>query len=106
MPMVEDSAVHPAIEGTDAVRIERAVPPQYPMALREAGKTGSVIASFVVDTAGRAEMATFAIARLEGDVGFARAAEHAVRQMRFAPARVHGRKVRQRVALPISFSLG
>ena len=79
-------------------------PPRYPDVLRTAGVEGKVIAQFVVDEAGRAEESTLRFIR--GDnVLFEEAVRTALRRMRFVPAEVGGRKVRQLVQMPFVFTL-
>lgn len=80
------------------------IPPRYPEALRNAGVEGKVIAQFVVDEAGRAEEGSVRFIR--GDnVLFEDAVRTALRRMRFVPAEVGGRKVRQLVQMPFVFAL-
>lgn len=80
------------------------LPPRYPDALRNAGVEGEVIAQFVVSETGRAEEGTLRFVR--GDnVLFQDAVRTALRRMRFVPAEVGGRKVRQLVQMPFVFTL-
>lgn len=78
--------------------------PVYPVQLRTAGVEGSVIAKFVVDTNGLAEMRTFQIVRSDHDA-FTAAVREGTANLRFNPAQVGGRKVRQLVQMPFTFSL-
>ena len=78
--------------------------PAYPAQLRAAGVEGTVIAKFVVDTNGLAEMRTFEVVRSDHDA-FTAAVREATPNLRFDPAQVGGRKVRQLVQMPFSFSL-
>jgi TonB family protein len=81
------------------------MPPRYPDQLRAAGIQGSVVAKFVVDTAGHAEMRTFEVLKSEHE-GFTAAVREALPKMRFVPAQVTGgRKVRQLIQMPFTFSL-
>lgn len=79
-------------------------PPRYPDILRQAGVEGEVQAQFVVDTTGRAEMNSFKVLRSSHDL-FAAAVRAALPGMRFIPAEVGGRKVRQLVQQPFSFAI-
>ncbi len=79
--------------------------PLYPKELREANVEGSVLASFVVDTAGRVELGSFRALR-STHYEFLIAVREAVRTMRFLPAEVGGRKVRQLVQQPFDFRIG
>lgn len=78
--------------------------PTYPDMLRSAGIEGTVMAQFVVDTTGRAEMATFKVLKSDNDL-FSNAVKNALQRMRFLPAEVGGRKVKQLVQQPFQFSL-
>jgi len=79
--------------------------PQYPDMLRSAGVEGEVLAQFVVDTTGRAEMGTFKVLKTSNEL-FSVAVKNALPRMRFIPAEAGGRKVKQIVQQPFSFALG
>ncbi|MDQ3809975.1 MAG: TonB family protein [Chloroflexota bacterium] len=79
--------------------------PVYPPSLYRAGIAGSVIAMFVVDTAGRADTDTF-IALSSSHPLFTDAVRRAVQMARFVPAVRQGRAVRQLVRLPFRFVIG
>lgn len=79
-------------------------PPRYPEVLRSSGVQGRVTAVFVVDEHGRAEEASFRFPRSD-DPLFEEAVRAALRRMRFIPAEVDGRKVRQLVQMPFVFTL-
>lgn len=78
--------------------------PAYPDMLRTAGIEGQVLAQFVVDTTGRADMGTFKALKSDNDL-FTTAVKNALQRMRFLPAEVGGRKVKQLVQQPFQFSL-
>lgn len=78
--------------------------PSYPDMLRTAGIEGTVLAQFVVDTTGRADMATFRALKSDNDL-FTTSVKNALQRMRFLPAEVGGRKVKQLVQQPFQFSL-
>jgi protein TonB len=78
--------------------------PRYPDMLRSANVEGEVLAQFVVDTTGRAEMNTFKTLKSSHDL-FTNAVKSALANMRFYPAEVGGRKVKQLVQMPFVFSL-
>src|SRR5215207_10862766 len=78
--------------------------PRYPESLRRASVAGLVVTEFVVDTAGRAEMATLRFVRSDHEL-FASAVRAALPRMRFVPAEARGRKVRQLVRVPFAFEL-
>lgn len=76
--------------------------PRYPSVLESSKVEGEVLAQFVVDTTGRAEMHTFKILKSSHDL-FSGAVKNALPGMRFIPAEVGGRKVKQLVQLPFGF---
>ena len=84
--------------------VGHAVEPRYPATLRAAGIEGHVLAEFVVDTLGRAELATLRIRELANPL-FGDAVREALARYRFQPGEVAGRKVRTRVAVPFEFRL-
>ena len=60
--------------------------------------------SFVVDTTGRADIASFKVIRTSHEL-FATAVKNALPRMRFIPAEVGDKKVRQLVQQPFSFAI-
>ena len=78
--------------------------PSYPDMLRSAGIEGQVLAQFVVDTTGKADMSTFKALKSDNDL-FTTAVKNALQRARFLPAEVGGRKVKQLVQQPFQFSL-
>ena len=78
--------------------------PQYPDMLRSGGIEGEVLAQFVVDTSGRAEMSTFKVLKTTNDL-FSVAVKNVLPRYRFIPAEAGGRKVKQVVQQPFQFSL-
>jgi periplasmic protein TonB len=78
--------------------------PRYPDMLRQAGVEGEVLAQFVVDTTGKAEPNSLKILKSSHDQ-FVQAVKNALPQMKFIPAEVGGRKVKQLVQQPFSFSI-
>ena len=79
-------------------------PPRYPETLRNSGVDGRVIAEFVVDERGRAEADSVRFVRSDNPL-FDGAVRVALRRMRFTPAEVGGRKVKQLVQMPFVFTL-
>ncbi len=78
--------------------------PRYPESLRAKGIEGRVLLQFVVDTNGRVEYRT--VRELSSDhPDFTMAVREALLGLRFLPAEVEGRKVRQLVQQPFEFSL-
>jgi protein TonB len=78
--------------------------PRYPESLRSSGVEGQVIAEFVVDEQGRAEEGRVRFVRSDNQL-FEDAVRVALRRMRFVPAEVGGRKVKQLVQMPFVFTL-
>ena len=78
--------------------------PEYPPALREAHVDGRVLAQFVVDATGTPEMRTFKVL-MSSNALFSEAVREAVAAMRFEPAMLDGRPVRQVVQQPFTFAL-
>ena len=78
--------------------------PRYPDMLRQAGVEGEVLAQFVVDTTGKAEPNSLKILKSSHDL-FIQSVKNALPQMKFIPAEVGGRKVKQLVQQPFTFSI-
>jgi hypothetical protein len=78
--------------------------PRYPESLRSKLASGCVLAQFVVDTTGRADTSTFRVLKMS-HLEFAHAVRDALPAMRFTPAELQGRKVRQLVQEPFDFSI-
>jgi TonB family protein len=76
----------------------------YPEMLRSAQVEGTVLASFVVDTTGRADMSTFKVLRSDHEL-FTNSVRNALPRVRYLPAEVGGRKVKQLVQQPFVFNL-
>ena len=79
-------------------------PPRYPDMLRSANVEGEVLAQFVVDTTGRADMGSFKVLKSTHDL-FTNAVKAALPNMKFYPAEVGGHKVKQLVQMPFQFNL-
>lgn len=78
--------------------------PAYPDILRQAGVEGEALVSFVVDTLGRVDLATFKVIRTTHEL-FATAVRNALPRMRFIPAETTRGRVRQLVQQPYSFAI-
>lgn len=78
--------------------------PVYPPALRSAQIEGTVLATFVVDTLGRAEPATIRFSEATHPQ-FADAVRQSLLRSRYLPAIVRGRPVRQLVEQRFAFTL-
>lgn len=79
-------------------------PPRYPEVLRSSGVEGQVIVLFVVGEHGRFEEESIRFVRSDNRL-FEDAVRVALRRMRFIPAEVGGRRVRQLVQMPFVFTL-
>jgi periplasmic protein TonB len=78
--------------------------PRYPDTLRVAKVAGEVVVAFVVDTTGLAEVNSLKILKSTNAL-FAEAVKVALPDMRFIPAMIGGRKVRQLVQQPFVFAI-
>lgn len=78
--------------------------PDYPRPLRNAGMEGSVVVTFVVDTAGRAEPASITIISATHPL-FADAVRRWLTRTRYAPAEIDGQRVRQLVQQEVGFEI-
>ena len=76
--------------------------PRYPESMRKSGIQGEVLAQFVVDTLGHADMSTFKVLRSTA-TEFSNAVRVALPLMSFVPAELQNRKVRQIVQMPFNF---
>ena len=78
--------------------------PAYPDFLRSSGTEGDALVQFVVDTLGRVEAGSFRAIRAS-HVLFAQSVERILPRLRFIPAEVGGRRVRQWVQQPFLFAI-
>jgi protein TonB len=78
--------------------------PPYPDMLQQAGVAGEVLAQFVIDTTGKADMSTFKVLKSDNDL-FTQSIKSTLPRMRFYPAEVGGRKVKELVQLPFAFNI-
>ena len=63
-----------------------------------------MLAQFVVDTTGRADMSQFKVLKSTHDM-FTNSVKAVLPNMKFYPAEVGGRKVKQLVQMPFQFNL-
>src|SRR5262245_149366 len=75
-----------------------------PDMLRSANVEGEVLVQFVVATTGRADLSSFKVLKSSHDL-FTNSVKNALAQMRFYPAEIGGRKVKQLVQQPFNFTL-
>jgi periplasmic protein TonB len=78
--------------------------PRYPDMLKSANVEGEVLAQFVVDTTGHAEMNTFKVLKSSHEL-FTQSVRNVLPNMRFYAAEIGGRKVKQMVQQPFTFAL-
>ncbi len=78
--------------------------PKYPEILRQAGVEGEVLVSFVVDESGAADESSLKVIRSTHEL-FSTAVRQAIPEMRFTAAEVGGRKMKQFVQHPFTFTL-
>jgi outer membrane biosynthesis protein TonB len=78
--------------------------PEYPPTLRAANMEGRVVAQFVVDTAGHAEMGSFKVLATTHQL-FSDAVKQQLPSMVFIPATIGGRKVKQLLQMPFTFTI-
>jgi protein TonB len=103
--VVPDGRVYLDVETEKPVtQAPNSAAPAYPDILRQAGVEGEALVSFVVDTMGRVDQATFKVIRTTHDL-FASAVKNVLPRMRFIPAELGDRKVRQLVQQPFSFAI-
>lgn len=99
-----DSALRGFQVDTLAEPIPETLVPRYPRELRSREVRGSVIAEFVVDTAGRIEPATFRVISSD-DPAFTASVRELLPRARFLPAINEGKLVRQVVRQTFVFDL-
>jgi len=87
-----------------AVRSELSAAPVYPPELIEKGVEGQVLTNFVIDTTGRADSATIVVLQSTHPL-FVESVRTAIPGMRFSPAMVQGRRVRQVVEQRFQFKI-
>jgi len=78
--------------------------PSYPSMLESARIEGEVLAQFVVDTLGHADMSTFKALKSTNDL-FTNSVKNVLPKMKFYAAEVGGRKVKQLVQMPFVFKV-
>jgi protein TonB len=108
----DQSAAPRSLTGTyNADQVERQVTllsgaamPRYPEALRIAGVEGRVIAQFTVDERGLVESDSVRFVQSDNAL-FEASVRDVLKRMRFTPAEIGGRKVRQLVQMPFVFTI-
>ncbi len=104
-PVKTGDSVFTVLEVDSAVvRSASSAAPAYPLELLGKHVEGSVTVRYVVDTTGFADMASFIVVRSSND-GFVQAVRDALPYMRFAPAKIGLRRVRQLVEQSFGFRI-
>ena len=102
---VKTDSVFSEIEvDTAVVRSQASAAPAYPLDLLKNHIEGSVVARYVVDTTGFVDVSTFEVVSAT-DSEFVDAIRDVLPYMRFSPAKIGGRKVRQLVEQPFGFRI-
>jgi TonB family protein len=78
--------------------------PQYPQMLRAAGVEGRVSTQFVVSEAGRVDLVTLKVLASDNEL-FTQAVRAVLPSLRFSPATISGRRVKQLVQMPFDFKV-
>jgi len=105
MPVPSTDSVYSILNVEEsAVRSEGSSAPIYPPELIEKGIEGAVLTNFVIDTTGRADTTTIEILQATHPL-FVESVRTAIPGMRFSPASVQGRKVRQVVEQRFQFRI-
>ena len=104
-PSAADDSVYSILSIEEsAVRVEESAAPIYPPELVEQHVEGSVPTRYVIDTTGRADTSTVEIMAPAHPL-FVQSVREALAGMRFSPAIVQGRKVRQLVEQRFDFRI-
>ncbi len=107
-PLAEAAAAQNAFTlldvDTGAVRDPTSAVPAYPSLLEKQGIEGTAVVRFVVDTTGRADLETFRVIETNHPL-FGTAVRDALPGMKFHPATVGPKKVRQMVEIPFGFQI-
>jgi protein TonB len=105
MPIPSEDSVYSILNVEEsAVRSEGSAAPIYPPELISKGIEGAVLTNFVIDTTGRADTTTIEIVQSSHPL-FVESVRTAIPGMRFSPAMVQGRRVRQVVEQRFQFRI-
>ena len=107
LPVAQDfvyDTVASAIDVDSVARVVESAAPAYPATLLAKNVEGSAVVQFVVDTVGRVDTVSFAVIETT-HAEFAEAVRAVLPAMRFTPAIMSSRKVRQRVQQPFLFRI-
>jgi protein TonB len=101
---VEASEVDVLPDITNRSEIERYLRSHYPPLLRDAGVTGRVTVTMIIDETGRVEPGSVSVVNATSE-GFRDASVKAAERFRFRPARLGGKPVSVLIAVPIEWKL-
>jgi TonB family protein len=102
---VSDDNVYASYEVDNVVQISSgSAVPEYPPDLLARGVQGTVTVRFIVDTSGSADTGSIEVIDAS-DPQFEASVRAALPRMRFSPARLNGRRVRQKVEQPFRFNV-
>ena len=108
VPLSEAAAAQDAFTLLDvdsaATRDPESAAPSYPAILEAQGIEGMAIVRFVVDSTGRADLTSYQLIETNHPL-FGAAVRAALPGMKFVPARIGAKKVRQLVELPFAFRI-
>lgn len=103
--IVSDDSVYSVLSSEEsATRVDGSAAPVYPAEMLREGIEGVVVARFVIDTTGRADPSSLQVLQ-SSHPAFVISVRDAVPGMRFTPATVRGRHVRQLVQQSFAFRL-
>ncbi|MHB1310758.1 MAG: energy transducer TonB [Gemmatimonadaceae bacterium] len=108
VPLSEAAAAQDAFTLFDvdsaATRDPESAAPAYPPLLEAQGIEGMAVVRFVVDSTGRADLSSYQLVETNHPL-FGAAVRAALPGMKFVPARIGAKKVRQLVELPFAFRI-
>ena len=105
VPVISADSVYSILEVEEtALRMDGSAAPVYPPEMLRDGVSGRVLAQYVVDTTGRADVASLEVLKAS-DPAFVRSVREALAGMRFTPATLRGQRVRQLVQQNFEFKL-
>src|SRR5262249_37362086 len=99
-----DSVFTELQSASSVVRSAMSAAPAYPLDLLSKHVEGMALVRYIVDTTGFADTVSFTVIRAT-DPGFVRAVRDALPYMRFSPAKIGTKKVRQLVEQPFTFKI-
>lgn len=103
--LISIDSVYTALEvDTAAARYDGAAAPPYPPVMLEQRKEGQVVVQYVIDSTGLADVASFTVMQ-STHAEFTKSVKSTLPMMRFRPAKIGERRVRQLVQQLFSFKI-